>query len=505
MGRKERRLVQKLQSSQAKAFFSKAAEAPEVPHLEGKNKRLSIARLCSEILACPELNHAKFKVLLKLTGDPEVQALVLTSLCALFIDIAPGYAIKTGSQEGKMFSREVRALKTYEALILGYYGEYLAILKDFAKSNLGGIKCICRLVRKLPHFNFTKDLIVFLARQVNYAPDAVLEAFSEVLRSNEFEMRYQVVKQLHHWMKATSYKKIPADIIEILSSLDLTVLEVDKPKKKQRMEAEVERDLEEAMATVKTEDLAKSNMKILKEILDIYFRIIKLYPQSHLFPAVLKGISRYAEYINTDFMRDLVVHLGALLADEQLPPEHNLQAIHAVLRITKSSAGVLLIEDRMLGIALYKAMLHVPTTQSHAESLLTSLTFLLLNKRQYSADLVMAFAKRMLQIAYHCSRPLMKAIIYFLKVLVNTYPKLASRMQDEDEETSYSAGYVWDAEDPSLVQANDFHWELKALAELEPKLVKSLLQKNWSDDLSKTPVKFYQTMLLEAEQSQGQN
>lgn len=258
MGRKGRRLVQNQQAQQAKAFFSQPAEVLDMHDLDGPGKRIKVARLCSEILACPELNHAKFKVLLQLTGDQEVQALVLTSLCALFIDVAPGYAIKSQHSEGKMISREVRALRTYEGLILSYYSEYLAILKDFAKHNLGGIKCLCRLLRKLPHFNFTKDLIVFLARQVNFAQEPILEAFCEVLKSNEFEMRYQVVKQLHFWMKATSYKKVPVEIIEVLSSLDLALLEVEAPKKRQKMEAELDKDLEEAVATVKTEDLAKS-------------------------------------------------------------------------------------------------------------------------------------------------------------------------------------------------------------------------------------------------------
>lgn len=162
--------------------------------------------------------------------------------------------------------------------------------------------------------------------------------------------------------------------------------------------------------------------------------------------------------------------------------------------MTRSSEGVLAIEDRMLGMALYKALLHLPITESHAESLLVSLTQLLFHKRQFSVDLVMAFAKRILQVAFHCSRPLMQALIYFVKVLMNTYPKLASRLIDDEDEAAYSAVYAPESDDPSLVQANDFNWELKALAELEPKLVKSLIQKNWTDDLSKTPVKYYQSI-----------
>jgi hypothetical protein len=235
-------------------------------------------------------------------------------------------------------------------------------------------------------------------------------------------------------------------------------------------------------------------MKVMKEILAIYFRVIKYHPQSALFPAVLRGLAKYAEHINTEFVRDLVASLSILLAEDQLLPEHNLQAIHAVLRITRTSAGVLAVEDRMLGIALYKSLLHLPTSDSHAESLLGSMSQLLLHKRQYSTDLVMAFAKRCLQVAFHSPRPLMQSLIYFVKVLTNTYPALASRMFEDDEETSYCAGFVPETDDPSLAQASDFNWELRALRELEPKLVNSLINKNWSEDLSKTPVKYYQSL-----------
>jgi nucleolar complex protein 3 len=258
MGRKQRKLAQLQQTNQAKAFFTDSNDAPDLSSLDGPNKRLKIAKLCSEIQACPELNHSKLKVLLQLTGNPEVQGLVLVSLCALFIDIAPGYHIKSKFPEGKIISREVKALRTYEGLILRYYSEYLAILKDFAKTNLGGIKCLCRLLRKLPHFNFAKDLICFLVRQLNKAPDPILDAFAVVLNSKEFEVRYQVVKQLHHWLKATSYKQVPAQIVDMLSNIDLSHLEVAQTTKKTKMEADVDKDLGEAEATVRQDDLAKS-------------------------------------------------------------------------------------------------------------------------------------------------------------------------------------------------------------------------------------------------------
>lgn len=279
MGRRNKKEAKNQVSQQARMILKHQEKSVSYVDLSKEEKRIQIAHAATLILSSPELQHTKILSLLELCQDPNdyIQALAITSLCSIFIDILPGYKIKD-RDENVEHSKEVKALQIFENALLSYYDKYLVILEERTKYQKGSLRCVTRLLSEMQHFNFRERLLSIALKSVTKQPEIVVKAIKEVLHSKEFEFRFKVIKEIHNLIKNTSCKLIPNELIEVIGDMDLTQLEVEengKPKKKRRSEEDFEKDLEETKEENLKQKTSLSNQKTMKEVLAIYFRIIK--------------------------------------------------------------------------------------------------------------------------------------------------------------------------------------------------------------------------------------
>lgn len=235
MGRRNKKLAKLQQSKQAREFLQHKEKAVSFLRLTPEEKRVEIAHTCVIILSNPELQYCKLESILELCNDYDehIQSLAISSLCAVFIDILPGYRIQDHEEEGIVLSKEVKAVRIFETSLLKYYESYLSIL--MGKYNFGSVQCICRLLEKLLHFNYREKLADYAINAICELPDVVVPAIRVALLSNELELRYHVVKAIEKFVKTSSYKIVPSKIIEMLAEINFSMIQVeDLPQKRQR-------------------------------------------------------------------------------------------------------------------------------------------------------------------------------------------------------------------------------------------------------------------------------
>jgi nucleolar complex protein 3 len=240
MGRRNKKLAKLQQAQQAREFLRHKEKHTSFYSLPSDEKRIEIAYTSTIILSNPELQYTKLESLFELCEDPdlEIRALSISSLCSIFIDILPGYKIKSHEEEKISLSKETKALRIYESDLLKYYSRFIEIVENV--NSLGAISVICRLLVKLSHFNYREKLLNLALRFINDSPDEVVDVLQIILTSNDLEFRFVTVKTIEQYVKSTSFKIIPEKIIEILASLKFNKLQNDLPMKRKREEEDIE-------------------------------------------------------------------------------------------------------------------------------------------------------------------------------------------------------------------------------------------------------------------------
>lgn len=177
---------------------------PSVPeHVQIREAQEELARIALLLNEEPEENPGAFKALAAVgTQYPSVavQKLVLATQLAVYKDVIPGYRIRAPGADdadgsgGKMLSKEVRRLRTYETALVAGYQAYLKELARYARSGSGqgrqpgkgsgsqqqdqqqhgmssvAISCACALVTAVPHFNFRTDLLRIVVGRLSRRP-----------------------------------------------------------------------------------------------------------------------------------------------------------------------------------------------------------------------------------------------------------------------------------------------------------------------------------------------
>lgn len=235
MGRRNKKLAKLQQAKQAREFLGHKEIAPSLIHLPKETKRVEIAHACTLILSNPELQFSRLETLIELCNDEDfsIQALAISSLCSVFIDILPGYRIQGHDEEKIILSKETKAIRIYESSLLKLYQQFIGILVE--KNSHGCIKVACRLLKNLYHFNEREKLLGYAIKNMHEEPEVVVDVIYTVLMSNELEFRFHAVRTLEKHVKGTSFKSIPERVIEILGKMQFGNLQgEDIPKKRQR-------------------------------------------------------------------------------------------------------------------------------------------------------------------------------------------------------------------------------------------------------------------------------
>jgi hypothetical protein len=240
MGRRNKKLAKIQQAQQAREFLKHKEKAPSFKSLPKESKQLEIAHTCTLILSNPQLQYSRLDSLLELCDDPDahIQGCAITSLCSVFIDILPGYRIMSHDSEKVTLSKETKALRIYEGDLLKFYEKFIQILQE--RNNRGCVKSICRLLTGLFHFNCREELLSLAIRHIQTHADEVVKAVKTVLESNDFEFRFTTIQALERFIKTSSFRTIPEELIDSLAALTFNSLAEEVPKKRKREEIDEE-------------------------------------------------------------------------------------------------------------------------------------------------------------------------------------------------------------------------------------------------------------------------
>ena len=276
---------------------------------------------------------------------------------------------KDGDKKRQLLSKEVRELRTFERNLLTAYENFLSVVKRYATQDTQGgkfklnqaakkkgqqlpflfgtgqqpsnvelqaadkirlvcVQCILKLLLARPTFNHADTLMniaVALADGTHAGSRALAAAtlvkifVGEDIDDPESQCALKTVKLVGQRIKRRGQRARP----ELFYCLNRLKLKVDmtevrqKSKKKNRRNRkrrykhtdEVERELAEADARIKDQQRHEAHAEMLREVIVVYFRVLKEEDISKHLPIILRGLSRLAHLINIDIVADLVKEL----------------------------------------------------------------------------------------------------------------------------------------------------------------------------------------------------
>lgn len=265
-------------------------ETPLAEVDDPEKAKVEIALICESILQSPEQyikpGGNKLNALLNAAENSKfgvVRRLSLMSLLAVFKDILPGYKIKVKDDEedkldsqGKMLSKEVKQLRTYERELLKSYQSYLKILEgtisrferylmresieavdkiknaaNDKKSAHVSAKCLCELHMSKPHFNFRDNILAAIVPRMNSKDPEIAkiccESISKMLSEDlTGDMGLSVVKLVSKLSQRGLVTPACLDaMLSMIITADLKDLSRTIKAKKRRKERKIKRVKEE--------------------------------------------------------------------------------------------------------------------------------------------------------------------------------------------------------------------------------------------------------------------
>ncbi|WFD41465.1 hypothetical protein MPSI1_000092 [Malassezia psittaci] len=342
--------------------------------------REQIAKLASQIVGDPEMGLHWLKRLLVFAqtraeappgvqGKPRVQIhvyirqLALLSLLAVFVDIIPGYRIRSLSEqeEKDKVSQEVARRREWEQGLVRVYREFLEVCEKEVRSATPlapvALRTFCTLLTRASHFNYRKNLLAVVIAQLSRkawtkSSEECYKALVGLLREdNDGEVSLEAVTLFYRMIRERNLA-VHANVLDILAHLRLRdelgkghrtgpmgsasvakskpasrhttsaesrkadpklvrkglASHVSKKQAKRNKELrEIEEEMREAEAAVNVEERSGNQSETLKLIFALYFRILKTpdIPQQ-LLAAALEGIVLYAHHVSLDFFNDLI-------------------------------------------------------------------------------------------------------------------------------------------------------------------------------------------------------
>lgn len=338
--------------------------------------REQIARLSTEIINDPELTLGLVRRLAVFAGptvespddeakkaevDDAIQASAMLSLCAVFVDILPGYRIRNLSEaeQKERVNQELARRRDWEQGLVIVYRNYLELCERVARKASPlftvSVKAMCILAVQAAHFNYRtnlmRSLVSCLSRKSwDQASQECSQALVAVLKSDrQGDVSLEIVRLLNRMIKERRFR-VHASVLEILAHLrlrdelsqgkradttsasavtsntdvfnkKLKSKDIRKGKgehlskkgaKRAKELREIEDEMKEAEAEVNQEERERHQTETLKLLFVLYFSIIKApTAPDALLVAALRGLRLFAHRINIEFFRDLLSVLRA--------------------------------------------------------------------------------------------------------------------------------------------------------------------------------------------------
>ncbi|VDM01680.1 unnamed protein product [Schistocephalus solidus] len=327
--------------------------------------------------------------MLKMALDPlflksiKLRQLLVVSLCVVFKDILPTFKIRlpTAEELKQQVKKETRRIRRFESILLLNYEKYILLIQTILKDkgrrklprslrtyadtkwkrveSLSALKCACQLFENNPTFNFSDDLLRAILPHLLDRRSSVREIISRSLKSifntdTTGESTLLVCRAVHRLARGMHYRIIP-DVAYVLAGIPIKEvadqngfdkrsrverkLKSRRERKKDKVLAKFEKDQAETVASKSHEERLRINSQILKEILFVYFKILKTTSDSNLLSAVLAGLSTYAHVINVEYVENLLQLCNGVLSNERSIIQDSLHCVHTALSILNSSSA----------------------------------------------------------------------------------------------------------------------------------------------------------------------
>ncbi|KAG4442985.1 hypothetical protein IFR05_001516 [Cadophora sp. M221] len=367
-------------------------QKPAVPMrqqiLEAQEEMARIALMVTQ--EDPEEHIGAFKALAHFgqSHNTTIKKLALRVQLAVYKDVIPGYRIRPLSEEDMetKVSKEVRKLRAYEQALVGGYQGYIRELSKISQSGRSGrsggpkdgglslgsvaISCVCTLLIEVPHFNFRGDLLKILVKKLSTrmmdedfvkcretietlfkndedgtpSLDAV-SILTRMMKERSYRVDESVLNTFLHlrlltefsWRASTNHIDKPENKFE-RKIKEKRVFRTKKERKLMKERKVVEKEMEQADATVSHEDRDRMQSETLKLVFVTYLRILKMR-SPHLMGAVLEGLARYAHLINQDLFGDLLEALKDLIGHAETGDdvEENPEDIETERNLTREA------------------------------------------------------------------------------------------------------------------------------------------------------------------------
>jgi len=317
--------------------------------------RLAISDICQIVLADPQTKLSKLKNVERMCKDKDtvIAQLAMISLATVYHDLLPAYSIRAEETgPGQQLSKPVIQRQKYELLFLHHYKVYLEILfkhtsaikgkiamnitPDQKAKSITAVGCMGKMLINGRKFNLAKNLIRQNIPLMNHCFPTVrersYEAICTVLReSTATASSLEIIRVIAGFIERKKYK-VQKEVVACLASLNMKKMSVEvakQVKKKTRFQKTLEKDLDENLDDSKLQRVTKTQTEIVKELMGVYFFILKMDSESSLLPVVLDGLAKFAPLINLE----LVLELISLLSDRvgELTHRSALRSIHAAL------------------------------------------------------------------------------------------------------------------------------------------------------------------------------
>ncbi|CAB4057974.1 NOC3 [Lepeophtheirus salmonis] len=450
-------------------------------------KRVTIGSLATNFLECPEERIPILEKLIKMLiedVDPTVSTtifcLVSTSIVEIFKDVLPSYKIRQ-QPEGVKLKKDTLKYKKYESALLICVKNFLVRLENRLKcrdaSSVHALDVMGQLLVAHPHFNYSQNMVNVLSGYINSKDhqyrEVVFRHFKSVFKGDKRgEISLIIVRKLNAISKTK--KKIFKEVIEVMGSLPIKDLNIDKMKddaiesekkakrskklltqmsKREKKNKKKMEKLEKELLESKGEESSNLRYRLYTDVTKltfaIYFRILKATAngvQSPLLVYVLKGLSKFSHSINIDFFQDLLQVFAALLSKDRKKPLTLLESLHVIktVFVVLSGQGEFLnIDPVRFYNCLYSKLLEF---NIHSEGIETAISSLM--------DMIIKRKKKYPKIAS----------LLLLNELLR-YPREWEKLKSMLEMDEYGSGlYSSDVEDPENANAtNTVLWELHAL------------------------------------------
>ncbi|GAA5832370.1 hypothetical protein JCM11251_006425 [Rhodosporidiobolus azoricus] len=298
--------------------------------------------------------------------DREIRIMAMVSLLAVFIDVVPGYRIRslTDAEKEMQVSQMVARQREWENGLVATYKRFLELCEAEVAENTpiasAALHCLCTLVREKPDFNFAVNIMDTIVKRLGrkgwddghqLCLDAVVHLFQNDT-TTEATNSLHLVRLISRLVRARSFGVRPEVISSLLNlrlkdelgggrvraSADAVFREKEgkhgivrwnkeknhqgrkggkakeamakkgskKARQAKKEQAAVEKELREAEGELNQQERERNQTETLKLLFALYFRIVKLDYRTPLLPAALEGLARFAHLVNIDFFRDLL-------------------------------------------------------------------------------------------------------------------------------------------------------------------------------------------------------